>query len=417
AGLPTWWAGHRPWLLRAFGTPRAPVACPATMRIGIPKESEPGERRVGLVPDVVAKLVGEGLQVAVEAGAGEAALIPDALFADAGATVADDPAQVWDADVVVKLAPPTDHELQRVGPHSVIIGLLRPYTDARAMAALRDAGATALALETLPRISRAQSIDALSSQSNVAGYRAALIAAQELGRFVPAMMTAAGSVPPATVLVLGAGVAGLQAIATARRLGASVVGFDVRPEVQEQVRSLGAKWLLLEGLGEGGGEGGYARALTEEEQVRQRELLAKAMEVVGVDAAITTALIPGRPAPLLITEDAVKRMRPGGVVVDLAAEAGGNCELSEPGRTVVRHDVRIAAPLNLPSSLPEHASQLFARNVQALLDLLVRDRTLHLDLEDEVVTGLCVVREGRIRNERVRALVEDAAPSREGGPS
>jgi NAD(P) transhydrogenase subunit alpha len=387
------------------------------MRIGIPKESEPGERRVGLVPDVVAKLVGEGLQVAVEAGAGEAALIPDALFADAGATVADDPAQVWDADVVVKLAPPTDHELQRVGPHSVIIGLLRPYTDARAMAALRDAGATALALETLPRISRAQSIDALSSQSNVAGYRAALIAAQELGRFVPAMMTAAGSVPPATVLVLGAGVAGLQAIATARRLGASVVGFDVRPEVQEQVRSLGAKWLLLEGLGEGGGEGGYARALTEEEQVRQRELLAKAMEVVGVDAAITTALIPGRPAPLLITEDAVKRMRPGGVVVDLAAEAGGNCELSEPGRTVVRHDVRIAAPLNLPSSLPEHASQLFARNVQALLDLLVRDRTLHLDLEDEVVTGLCVVREGRIRNERVRALVEDAAPSREGGPS
>jgi proton-translocating NAD(P)+ transhydrogenase subunit alpha len=272
---------------------------------------------------------------------------------------------------------------------------------------LARTGATAFALEAIPRISRAQSMDALSSQSNVAGYRAALIGAQEMGRFYPGLMTAAGSVRPATVLVLGAGVAGLQAIATAKRLGAEVVGFDVRPEVREQVQSLGARWLELVGVTDASGEGGYAKELGEDEQRRQRELLADAMEEVDVDVVITTALIPGRPAPLLVTEDAVRRLKPGGVVVDLAGEAGGNCELSEPGESVVRHDVKVIAPLNLPSSMAEHASQLYARNVQALLGLMLEDGRLHLDFDDEVIAGACIVRDGEIVNERARALVDE----------
>jgi H+-translocating NAD(P) transhydrogenase subunit alpha len=272
---------------------------------------------------------------------------------------------------------------------------------------LAGTGATAFALEAIPRISRAQSMDALSSQSNVAGYRAALIGAQEMGRFYPGLMTAAGSVRPATVLVLGAGVAGLQAIATAKRLGAAVVGFDVRPEVREQVQSLGARWLELVGVTDASGEGGYAKELGEDEQRRQRELLADAMEEVDVDVVITTALIPGRPAPLLITEDAVRRLKPGGVVVDLAGEAGGNCEVSEPGESVVRHDVKVIAPLNLPSSMAEHASQLYARNVQALLGLMLEDGRLHLDFDDEVIAGACIVRDGEIVNERAKALVDE----------
>ena len=378
----------------------------APMKIGVPRETEPGERRVGLVPEVVRTLVGREHEVLVESGAGEAALIPDAAFDDAGALVVDDPGQVWDAEVVVKVAAPTEDEYRRLGPETVLIGLLRPFTDAAVLAALRDSGATALALEAVPRISRAQSMDALSSQSNVAGYRGALIAATELGRFFPGLMTAAGSVRPGTVLVLGAGVAGLQAIATARRLGAEVGGFDVRPEVAEQVKSLGAKWLQLEGVGEASGEGGYARALTEDEQTTQRELLAKSMEVTGADVVISTALVPGAPAPLLLTEDAVRRLKPGAVVVDLAAESGGNCELTEPGETVVRHDVRIVGPLNLPSSLPEHASTLYARNVASFLDLLISEGELDIDLDDEVVSGTCVVREGEIRHEQARALLE-----------
>lgn len=376
------------------------------MKIGVPRETEPGEQRVGLVPDVVRTLVGHDHEVLVESRAGEAALIPDAAFDDAGASVVDDPGQVWDAEVVIKVAAPTEDEFRRLGPDTVLIGFLRPFTDAAVLTALRDSGATALALEAVPRISRAQSMDALSSQSNVAGYRAALIAAVELGRFFPGLMTAAGSVRPGTVLVLGAGVAGLQAIATARRLGAEVVGFDVRPEVAEQVKSLGAKWLQLEGLGEASGEGGYARGLTEDEQTKQRELLAKSMEVTGADAVISTALVPGRPAPLLLNEDAIRRLKPGAVVVDLAAESGGNCELTEPGETVVRHDVRIVGPLNLPSSLPEHASTLYARNVASLLDLLISDGELDIDLDDEVVSGACIVRDGEIRHEQARAVLE-----------
>ncbi len=376
------------------------------MRIGVPKETAEGERRVSLVPEVVERMSGEDIEVLVEAGAGQGALLPDELFEQAGARIASDPAEVWKSDVVVKVSPPTREEIDRLGDHSVLVGFLQPLTNRAVIEALRDRGATAFAVEAIPRISRAQSMDALSSQSNVAGYRAVLLGAQELGRFLPMLTTAAGTVRAATVLVLGAGVAGLQAIATARRMGATVVGFDVRPEVKEQVQSLGAKWLELEGIGDASGEGGYARQLTDEEQDRQRELLAKAMEVADVDVAITTALIPGRPAPLLLTEDAVKNMKPGSVIVDLAGEAGGNCELTEPGQTVVRHDVKIVSPLNLPSTLPEHASQLYARNIQSLVELMIKDGKLALDFDDDVIKGACVVREGDVVNERSRELVE-----------
>ena len=251
---------------------------------------------------------------------------------------------MWRADVVVKIAPPTPAEVALLGPGSLLIGFLAPLTNPAGTRALADAKATALAMEAIPRISRAQSMDALSSQSNVAGYKAALLGAEHMGRFYPMLMTAAGTIPPAKVLVLGAGVAGLQALATAKRLGARTTGYDVRPEVAEQVQSLGAQWLDL-GL-EASGEGGYARELTEEERARQQQALTDAIK--GFDVVITTALVPGRPAPKLVTEEAVRGMKPGSVVIDLAGEAGGNCELTEPGETVVRHDVTIVSPLNLP---------------------------------------------------------------------
>src|SRR5215217_3805791 len=371
------------------------------MRVGVPKETAEGERRVALVPEVARKLSGDGHELIIEADAGAAALIPDALFEEAGATVAGEPGAVWDADVVAKVQRPSAEEIERLGADSVLVGFLSPLTAPDTVRALAASGATAFAMEAIPRISRAQSMDALSSQSNVAGYRATLLGAQLIGRFYPMLMTAAGTIRPAKVLVLGAGVAGLQAIATARRLGAVVLGFDVRAAVKEQVESLGATFLELEMGADAEAEGGYARELTPEEQVRQRELLADAME--EVDVAISTALVPGRPAPLLITEDAVRRMKPGSVVVDLAAEAGGNCELSEPGETVVRHDVTVAAPLNLPSTMAEHASQLYARNVQSLLALMVNEQgELELDFDDEVIAGACVTRGGEIVHEGAR---------------
>jgi len=376
------------------------------MRVGVPKEIAPGERRVALVPDVVRALTAKGHEVLVEAGAGAAAAIPDAAFADAGATVAADPAAVWGADVVAKVAPPTADEVARLRRGGVLVGFLAPLTAPATTRALAAAGVTALAMEAIPRISRAQSMDALSSQSNVAGYRAALIGAQELGRFFPMLMTAAGTIPPAKVLVLGAGVAGLQAIATTRRLGAAVTGYDVRPEVGEQVESLGARFLDL-GV-EATGEGGYARELTDDEKRLQQERLAEA--IGAADVVITTALVPGRPAPKLVTADAVRRMAPGSVIVDLAGEAGGNCELTEPGETVVREGVTIAAPLNLASSLPEHASRMYAKNVQALLELLVSDDgALALDFDDEIVAGACVTRDGEIVHEGARAAAAAGA--------
>jgi len=373
------------------------------MRVGVPKETAPGEHRVALVPEVVGKLKAKGLDVVVQSGAGADALLPDAAFVDAGAQMSADAKEVWGADIVVKIAPPTPEEISQLGAGSILIGFLAPLTSPRTTSALAQAKATAFAMEAIPRISRAQSMDALSSQSNVAGYKAALLGAENMGRFYPMLMTAAGTIPPAKVLVLGAGVAGLQALATAKRLGARTTGYDVRPEVAEQVQSLGAMWLDL-GL-EASGEGGYARELTEEERAQQQQALTDAIK--GFDVVITTALVPGRPAPKLVTKEAVEGMKPGSVIVDLAGEAGGNCELTEPGETVVRHDVKIVSPLNLPATMPEHSSQLFARNVLALLDLFVgEDGALKLDFEDEIVAGACVVREGEIVHPGAKTAVE-----------
>jgi H+-translocating NAD(P) transhydrogenase subunit alpha len=376
------------------------------MRIGVPKETAAGEHRVALVPEVVSKLKAKGLDVVVQGDAGADAMLTDAAFAQAGAEITSDAAQIWNSDVVVTIAPPDPQAIRGLGSGSILIGFLAPLTSPQTTRALADAKATAFAMEAIPRISRAQAMDALSSQSNVAGYRAALLGAEEIGRFYPMLMTAAGTIPPAKVLVLGVGVAGLQALATAKRLGARTTGYDVRPEVAEQVESLGAQWLDL-GL-EASGEGGYARELTDEERARQQQALTDAIK--GFDVVITTALVPGRPAPRLVTAEAVEGMSPGSVIVDLAGEAGGNCELTEPGETVVRHDVKIVSPLNLPASMAEHSSQLFARNVLALLDLFVsEDGALQLDFDDEVVSGACVVRDGEIVNAGAKKAVEEAA--------
>jgi NAD(P) transhydrogenase subunit alpha len=373
------------------------------MRVGVPKETTPGERRVALVPDVVRRLGAKGVEVVVESGAGAQALIPDALFEEAGAQIAADPSEVWGADVVVTIAPPSEEDIGRLGSGSVLVGFLGPLTNPGTVSALARAGVTAFAMEAIPRISRAQSMDALSSQSNVAGYKAALLGAEHSTRFFPMLMTAAGTIPPAKVLVLGAGVAGLQALATARRLGAQTTGYDVRPEVAEQVESLGATFLDL-GV-EAAGEGGYARELTDEEKARQQQALTDA--IAGFDVVITTALVPGRPAPKLVTAEAVEAMKPGSVIVDLAGESGGNSELTEPGETVVKHDVTIVSPLNLPASMPEHASQLYARNVQALLELFLDDEgNMSLDFDDEILAGAVVTRDGEIVHEGAKAKVE-----------
>jgi NAD(P) transhydrogenase subunit alpha len=379
------------------------------MRIGVPKETAEGERRVALAPEVVRKLTGgeNGLEVIVERGAGAGALIPDAHYEEAGAQMVDDAGAVFEADIVVKVAPPSQEEIGRLRSDGVLIGFLAPLTAGEAIRAIAETGATSFAMEAIPRISRAQSMDALSSQANIGGYKSVLIAATEIGRFFPMLMTAAGTIRPATVLILGAGVAGLQAIATARRLGAVVQGFDVRAAVKEQVESLGAHFLEFDLGGDLEGAGGYAKELTPEQQARQQELMAEA--IGKVDVVITTALVPGRRAPILVTEEAVQKMKPGSVIVDLAGEAGGNCELSEPGQTVVRYDVKILAPLNVPSTMAEHASQLYARNVQSLLELMIGEGgQLSLDFDDEVIAGACITRDGDIVHEAARAAAEAA---------
>jgi NAD(P) transhydrogenase subunit alpha len=354
------------------------------MQLGIPRELVDGEHRVALVPETVGRL-GDGVTVLVEPGAGEAAGFSDEDYRTAGATIADP----WGADVVAKVAAPSAGEAARLHDGQVLIAFLSPLTDVPGVERLAAAGVHGFALESVPRISRAQPLDALSSQATVAGYKAALIAADRLPRFFPMLMTAAGTIPPAKVLVLGAGVAGLQAIATARRLGAIVSGFDVRPAVREQVESLGATFLDLGVEGEET-EGGYAGELTPEQQAAQQaELQAR---IPSFDAVITTAAIPGRPAPKLITAAAVHGMRAGSVIVDLAAETGGNCELTRPGEDFVEGGVTIVGTTNLPSTMPTHASQLLSRNVAALLGLIVVDGAVSLDWDDEVVAGTCVTR-------------------------
>jgi NAD(P) transhydrogenase subunit alpha len=360
------------------------------MRIGVPRETAAGERRVALVPEIVGKLVPAGFEVLVQRGAGVDASFPDAAYEQAGARLVDD----WaDAEAVVKVQKPAEEEAGRLREDQVLIGFLQPLTDPEGIERLAQRGVIAFAMESIPRITRAQPMDALSSQATVSGYKATLLAAEALPKFFPMLMTAAGTVAPAKVLVLGAGVAGLQAVATARRLGAVVTGFDVRPVVREQIESLGANWLDLGIVGEETA-GGYAAELTEEQQRRQQEELEARMP--EFDVVITTALIPGRPAPKLIPASAVAAMRPGSVVVDLAAEAGGNCELTEPGEQVVREGVTIVGLTNLPSTMPFHASQLYARNVFALLHHLAPEGTLALDWDDEITAGACVTRKAEV---------------------
>jgi NAD(P) transhydrogenase subunit alpha len=356
------------------------------VKVAVPKETAPGERRVALVPEIVSKLTASGIGVIVEPGAGAEASFPDEAFRASGAELG----EPWSAEVVAKVRKPSAGEADRLSDGQTLIGFLEPLTDKEGIERLTRRGVLGFALESVPRITRAQPMDALSSQATVSGYKAVLLAAERLPRFFPMLMTAAGTVPPAKVLVLGAGVAGLQAIATARRLGAVVSGFDVRPVVREQVESLGASFLDLGIVGEETA-GGYARELTEEDQRHQQEELER--RIPDFDVVITTALVPGRPAPKLIPASAIEAMRDGSIIVDLAAEAGGNAEPTVSGDEVVHGGVTILGPTNLPSTVPVHASQLYARNVQALLTHLAPEGELNLDWEDEITAGACVTRE------------------------
>jgi NAD(P) transhydrogenase subunit alpha len=373
------------------------------MKLGVPNQSAQGEKRVALVPEVAKKLAARGVDAVVEAGGGELSHIPDAAYEEAGATIGSAEA-AWGAEVVAVVRAPTSEEIGRLERGSVLIGFLGPLTSPDTTRALASQGVTAFAMEAIPRISRAQAMDALSSQASIGGYRAVLIAALDMGRFFPMLTTAAGTIKPASVLVLGAGVAGLQAIATARRLGSVVTAFDVRDVVREQVESLGARFLDLKLEADAEGEGGYAKELAEDAAKRQQDALAEA--IGRFDVVITTAQVPGRRAPLLVTARAVENMKPGSVIVDMAGESGGNCELTEPGETVVKHDVTIAAPLNLPGDMPDHASQLYSRNVSALLELMVDDEgQLKLDFEDAVIAGACITRDGEIVHEGAKQAV------------
>jgi H+-translocating NAD(P) transhydrogenase subunit alpha len=355
------------------------------MKVGVPKEITEGERRVALVPEAIGRL--KGFEISVERGAGSAAGFPDGAYAEAGAALVDD---AWtNVDGVVKVAPPTDAEIEKLQSSQLLLAFLQPLSDPARIDRLEKRGVLGFAMESIPRTTRAQAMDALSSQATVSGYKAVLIAADRLPRFLPMLTTAAGTIAPARALVLGAGVAGLQAIATARRLGAVVSGFDVRPAVREQVQSLGAAFLDLGVVGEET-TGGYARELTAEEQQRQQEALAE--RIPDFDIVITTAAIPGRPAPRLIPASAVEKMRPGSVIVDLAAETGGNCELTRPGEVIDVGGVTVVGLLNLASEMPTHASQLYARNVSALLEHLAPGGELALDWDDEITAGTCVTR-------------------------
>ncbi|HEY8862748.1 MAG TPA: Re/Si-specific NAD(P)(+) transhydrogenase subunit alpha [Candidatus Dormibacteraeota bacterium] len=376
------------------------------MKVAIPKERAPEERRVALVPDTAAKLVAAKLEVSVEVGAGSGAFIPDDAYEKAAVKVVKGAeALLKDADAVLKVQAPAVNEVGLLKSGSVLISFLQPATQADIVNALAKRGVTAFSLELLPRISRAQSMDALSSQASASGYKAVLMAAGRLGKFFPMMMTAAGTVAPARVLVMGAGVAGLQAIATARRLGAVVSAYDVRPAVKEEVSSLGATFIEL-ALETQEGEGGYAREQSEEFLRKQRELIGE--HVAKSDVVITTAAVPGRRAPLLVTADMVKGMRPGSVIVDLAADTGGNVELTEAGKDVEVGGVTIIGTRNVPSTMPLATSQLYARNVANLLLHLVKDGAITLDFEDEITKGSCVTHGGEIVNERAKQLLAAA---------
>jgi len=378
--------------------------------IGVPKETQPGERRVALVPDAVKTLVGEGLELRVEAGAGAAAGFSDADYEAAGAAIESDAKALFSsADVLVKVQPPGPcdgaDELDWLRSGGALVGFLKPLDRPDLASRLAAAGVTSFSMELMPRITRAQSMDALSSQATIAGYRAVLRAAVALPKIYPMLVTAAGTISPARVLVIGAGVAGLQAIATARRLGAVVEAYDTRPAVKEQVESLGGRFVELDlDTGDAEDAGGYAKAQTEEFYQRQRAELGKT--VAKSDVVITTALVPGQTAPLLIDEAAVKAMAAGSVIVDLAAEKGGNCAVSKADETIVAHGVTVIGSTNLPAEIPTNASQMYAKNLVTFLKHLVADGQLQLDLSDEITSGAMLTHEGRVTNERVAALAE-----------
>ena len=379
------------------------------MKVGVARESAPGERRVALVPEALGKLTAAGLEILVEHDAGSGAAIPDSAYADAGATIVSTADLYGQSDVVLRVQKPSDSEVKVMHDGQAVLGLLQPLIDPQTAAALAKQGVTAISLDAIPRtLSRAQTMDALSSQANVGGYKAVLIAANEYGRYFPLLTTAAGTAKPANVLILGIGVAGLQAIGTARRLGAVVSAYDVRPETAEQAESLGAKFLKLKTAIDATGAGGYARELTAEERASQQAELNEA--IASQDVVITTAQIPGRKPPVLVTADAVRAMRSGSVIVDMAASAlGGNCELSQAGETVVTENgVTIVAPENLPATMPSSSSQFYARNISALLLNMVKDGNLTFDFEEEVTKATVITHGGAVVSEAVGKLLAPA---------
>lgn len=372
------------------------------VKVFIPRERRPGETRVAATPETIRRMAKLGLEVVVERGAGEASLFRDADFEAAGAGLAADPVEPWKtADVVLKVTPPDlfagspGHEAERLKPGALLVGFLAPYRNLKMVQILAAGGVTSFSLELLPRVTRAQPMDALSSQASIAGYKAVLLAAWRLPKYFPLLMTAAGTIKPARVVVMGAGVAGLQAVATAKRMGAVVEVSDVRPAVKEQVESLGGRFIELPLAESGEGQGGYAREMGEEFLRRQREIVQR--HLAAADAVVTTALVPGKPAPRLITANMVRAMRPGSVIVDLAVEQGGNCELSQPDREVVENGVLILGPSNLPAAMPYDASLLYARNVFALLQILLdKEAKLAPDLDDEILAGSLLTHAGRV---------------------
>ena len=370
------------------------------MIVGVPKETAEGERRVALTPNTVSRLVSGGVEVVVESGAGDEAFFSDGEYQEAGATTA--LSAFESVDLVVAVRKPEDVSALTSG--TALAAMIQPLVDHTAVRSLAGAGVTSFSLDTIPRIARAQSMDVLSSMASLAGYKAAIIAADALGKLFPMMMAASGTTPPAKGLVLGAGVAGLQAIATARRLGAVLSGYDVRPVVREQVESLGATFLEVELEEEAEDAGGYARELSEEARRKGQELVHSAVQ--EMDFVITTAAIPGRPAPKLIDADMVRDMRPGAVIVDLAAETGGNCELTRPGETFVENGVTIVGPLNLPSSMPTHASQMYARNMLNFINHIVKDGELVIDTDDEITKGCLITRDGEVVHEATAAALK-----------
>ncbi|MEQ9237543.1 Re/Si-specific NAD(P)(+) transhydrogenase subunit alpha [Coleofasciculus sp. E2-BRE-01] len=371
------------------------------MKIALVKEIEVGENRVALIPDTVARLVKQGLEIWVENGAGEASFFSDRAYEEAGATLVSDPGKLWaEADVIVKVGIPKDDEINQMREGSTLISFLSPLGKPEVAQKLANRQVTAFSMELIPRTSRAQSMDALSSQAGVAGYKAVLIAAAALPKFFPMLTTAAGTIKPSKVFILGAGVAGLQAIATARRLGAMVEAFDIRPAVKEEVQSLGAKFVEVDLQEDTVAEGGYAKEVSDTAKQRTQEVIAE--HVKQSDVVITTAQVPGKKAPLLVTEEMVQQMSPGSVIVDLAAEQGGNCAVTEAGKDIVRHGVTVIGPINVPASMPTHASQMYAKNISTLLQYLVKEGQLQLNFEDDIVDSTCITHAGEIRNQRVK---------------